>query len=77
MINIHPAPRSSERGEASRRISTPYRKARRRHREENDQDTIITTRSEPCQAPFLESQLLEKKVAFFFARNVISFQILI
>ncbi|CAF0865165.1 unnamed protein product [Rotaria sordida] len=61
MINIHPAPRIHDR-DLSRRVSTPYKKPRPRKLEDNDQDTIVTTRSEPCQVIVPESQSLEKKL---------------
>ncbi|CAF4072782.1 unnamed protein product [Rotaria sp. Silwood2] len=61
MINIHPAPRTHDR-DSSRRISTPYRKSRPRQLENNDQDTVITSRSEPCQVIGPENQSLEKKL---------------
>jgi hypothetical protein len=65
MINIHPAPRNHERdSRRSMLVSTPYRKHRHRHQEDNDQETIVTTRSEPCQMTNPDSQLLERKVFF-------------
>lgn len=61
MIHIHPAPRNHER-DLSRRISTPLKKYHHQYQEDNDQDFIGTSRSEPCHVPIPESQLLEKKV---------------
>ncbi|CAF0720215.1 unnamed protein product [Rotaria sp. Silwood1] len=61
MLNNHPAPRTHDRG-LSRRVSTPYRKNRPRPLEDNDQNTVVTSRSEPCQVILPESQSLEKKL---------------
>ena len=60
MIHIHPAPRHHDRGI---RRSTPFRMRRKhRHRDENDQETVITARSEPAQLTLADHQALEKKV---------------
>jgi hypothetical protein len=61
MIHIHPAPRNHER-DPSRRILSSNKKSR--HRILEDNDTIVTSRSEPCHVNNnnTESQLFEKKV---------------
>lgn len=61
MIYIHPAPRNHDR-DLSRRVSTPWRKFHRKYHEDNEQDNVSTTRSEPNQMTISESQSLEKKV---------------
>ena len=62
MLHIHPAPRNHER-DLSRRIATPFRKSYHKFHEDNDQEPIATSRSEPpCHLTSPESQLIEKKV---------------
>lgn len=68
MIHIHPAPRNHEKS-PSHRISSSCRKSRHRILEDNDHDTIVTTRSEPCHVTNTESQLSEKKVLSFYSHG--------
>jgi len=71
MLYIHPAPRIYER-DYSRRIPTQFRKSDQKFAEDNDLDTIVTTRSEPLPSLLTstESQFNEKKVLFLFFMKI-------
>lgn len=71
MINLHPAPRAHDR-DSTRRAPTPYQRHRHRHQEDNNQDTIFTSRSEPAHVPILvvESQPFERKVTMTTDRRI-------